>query len=341
MELELEEEVEGLRVRLVQDDAIWAAGRGKVYRTFSGRDWEEVADPVENALERFFGRSGLYSRLLRRGVHDVFRLDSGDVLVIANGKFFKLTQKDSLQKVHELRRGKRPLRQGITSDETGVYYGEYWTNPDRDEVRVYAGSKEGNGWEPVHVFSEGSIRHIHSLRYDPFEDLIWVTTGDRNEECQVAFSSDHCKSFHSIGDGSQTWRTAGPVFTEDYVFWGTDNPKGENYIIRWDRDAGEIERIASVVGPIYYGKRVDGYIVFSSAVERGEADQDGYARIYGLRPGEEVEELYRLKKDFYHPILFGYGWFEFPHGQVDGSRFWAATKGLEGGRRSFLFKIKG
>ncbi len=340
MKLELEEEVKGLRVRSVQRDAIWAAGRGRVYRKSNSQNWSKVANPAEGVLNRLFGGNSLYRRLLRRGVHDIFQLDSGTVLVVANGKFFRFTPEGGLKEVHELRKGKRPLRQGITYDGSVVYYGEYWTNSGREEVRVYKSLDEGETWEPVYVFSEGSVRHIHAVQYDKFEDLIWVTTGDEDEECRIACFEDNFSSFRTIGSGSQTWRTAGLAFTENSVFWGTDNPKGDNYILRWDRRDEELEKVGSAIGPIYYCTRVGNYLIFSSAVERGEGDQDGYARIYGLSPEGELEELYRLKKDFYHPILFGYGWFEFPHGNLDDNRFWIGTKGLVGGRRSFLFRLK-
>ncbi len=340
MELELEREVRGYRVRSVQGGGIWAARGGKVYRSADSGDWKEVADPAERTTDRMFGGSGLYRRLFRRGVHDVFMLDSGHPLVVANGKFFKLSFDDGLREVHELRRGKRPLRQGIASGQSGVYYGEYWTNSEREEVRVWGSFDDGETWETIHTFREGSIRHVHVLVYDPYEDLIWIGTGDRNKECQIAYSEDKCSSFHAIGSGGQNWRTAGLAFTEDAVFWGTDNPKGDNYIFRWDRGTEKLNKIGPVIGPIYYCKRVGDYFVFSSAVERGGGDQDGYARIYGVSPDGGLEELYRLKKDFFHPVLFGYGWFEFPHGHFEEERFWASTKGLAGGRRSFLFRLK-
>ena len=341
IELSLEEEVTELRVRAVRESEVWAAGRGRVWRRKNDEEWQEILDPCSSFPKCLLGRAEISSRLLRLGVHDILTLGSGETLVVANGKIVHLTSGDQWRVVHKIQRGKRPLRQGITCTADGeIYYGEYWNNSDRRAVRIWGSFDGGKTWEPVYTFPEGEIRHVHTLSYDSFGDLIWVGTGDRDRECQIAYSDDGCRSFQPIGSGGQTWRATSLLFTNNSVFWGTDNPEGDNYLCRWDRAEEELHRVGSVVGPVYYSTKVGRHLIFSTAVERGEGEQDGYARLYALPPDGNLQEVFRLKKDFLHPVLFGYGWFEFPHGNAGENSFWAATKGLVGGRRSFLFQIE-
>ena len=43
----------------------------------------------------------------------------------------------------------------------------------------------GENWEPVYRFKAGSIRHIHGITYDKWDDCFWICTGDhgRNVSC--------------------------------------------------------------------------------------------------------------------------------------------------------------
>lgn len=341
-ELQVEQIISGSQIHYLDGGVIWASrGQTILLSKDRGKTWNSVARIGDSLKAYTLGRSRLLTRLLRLGIHNILVLQSGTVLAITEGKIYRSTGgRNVFQVVHRSKRGKRPLREGFTAGSEGdVYYGEYWSNPSRKAVRLWK-SEDGENWEVAFEFPPGRVRHIHAVQVDPFTNHLWLTTGDLDHECQIAFSSDGGQSFTPIGQGSQMWRAVSLVFTKEAVYWGSDNPAGHNHIYRWDRSSGLVEQIAPVRGPVYYGKRVGECLLFSTAVERQEGDQDGYARIYAIDRELNCHELYKLAKDRWHPVLFGYGVLEFARGDIDGESFWVTAKGLVGGQRSILFRLK-
>ena len=68
---------------------------------------------------------------------------------------------------------------------------EYFTNTkERDEVRIFKSTDGGIHWNPVYTFEKGAIRHIHSVQFDSYKNLLWTATGDKKREAKVAYSKD-------------------------------------------------------------------------------------------------------------------------------------------------------
>jgi len=164
-------------------------------------------------------------RGLRLGVRTLLKLRSGTIVCIANGKVFRF-EKCKLDHVSSFERGVGPLRNGFCEDEKGnVYVGEYFLNNSRKHpVKLLKSTDGGRSWEVVYSF--WNIRHIHCVQYDPFSKMIWIGTGDRDKECFIGFSEDEGENWTIIGSGDQKFRTTSLLFTEDYVYWGTDTLLG-------------------------------------------------------------------------------------------------------------------
>lgn len=130
------------------------------------------------------------------------------------------------------------------------------------------------------------------------------------------------------------WRAVELQFTKHSVLWGTDNPDGENFICEWDRATRVFRKLMPVIGPVYYSSMVRSGMLFSTAVERGEGQQDGCARVYHLDASRHGHELIKLRKDRWNSRLFGYGTITFADGLGDLDGAWIATRGLRGRERS-------
>jgi hypothetical protein len=129
------------------------------------------------------------------------------------------------------------------------------------------------------------MRHIHFVQFDPYEKLIWVGTGDRDSECQMAYSRDGGVNFEAIGGGTQNWRAVSVLFTPEAIFWGTDIGKGRgdqpNHIVRWDRSTHVLHKLMQIDGPAYYSTQtLEGLLVVGTAVERGENVKDKCVHLY-------------------------------------------------------------
>lgn len=326
LNLQIDREFKHLCVHLVQRNILWATHGYTLYRSINyGKTWEKIASVPAKFLRFGASYSTLLSRLLRTGIHNVVSLNSANLLLIADGKIYRLDlNKNLLRKIHHLRIGRRPLRNACCVDaKNNIYYGEYWLNPKRKEVKVYKSSNDGESWQPIYSFPEGTIRHIHALQWDRFTCWLWVATGDLDSECKIGYSEDGGKNFHIIGSGSEIWRTMTLIFTQDYVYWGTDGEREQNYICRWKRPKGPIEQLKAVDGPVYYSTLLkNGIIVVATGVEGASTEWDRFAHLWASPDGINWAELAKWEKDRFSARLFGHGIIYFADGQDDQECFY-------------------
>ena len=147
-------------------------------------------------------------------------------------------------------------------------------------------------------FSEGVIRHIHGVHYDSYRDLVWVTTGDRDDESKIGyFHADDNTTFTKIGIGSQDWRAVSLLIDEQYIYWGMDSPSVQCYIYRYDMESNEKEKITYIDGPAYYTKKLDdGSLILTTTVEGGAGELDNNVSIWITSDGEQWERYIEVEE---------------------------------------------
>lgn len=263
--------------------------------------------------KKILSKSRLFGRLLRMGVHHVLFLGKYNSFIAVAEKGIYLKKGDcnfELLKNHRMR--SRPLPQGVCIDnEENVYYGEYWGNPERSPVYLYRSNDGGVTWTVQHTFeNDDRIRHVHSVQYDLYEDKLWVTTGDSDSECGIYCSGDQGKTLEGIGKGDKSWCAVSLIFTDDYVYWGTDSPQTRNWIYRYHRRNGTRERLGEMPGPVYYSTKAGDRLVFATAVENVKKESDGSAHILTSTDGIDWFDAVSFEKDIW-PTLFQYGTINF------------------------------
>ena len=297
-----------------------------------------------NRLISLLSRLTIFNRIIRLNIHAVapFLHKNNSGLVIFAAKqiyFFDLTL-GRLVKLHELKRGRRILREGFCAYQNKIYWGDYWGNPANVEVNINSIDLD-SVYSSLYQFSKNAVRHIHTVQFDPYTKFIWVSTGDKDNESQICvINPESGKLMKVVGSGAQKWRTVSFAFRKDKVYWGSDNHLGHNYIWCFERKSEKANKVASVIGPVYYNACLDDFIVFGTTVEKGEGDQDGYGRLYAIDSQNHIEEVWKQEKDAWNPHFFGYGSFEFAKGYLSGNCFWVTAKGFKGGLKSILFKIE-
>ena len=263
-------------------------------------------------------RFPLLAQVGRLGIHNLACLSSGTILCVTHSVVHRSIDGGvTFVPVFTEFRGRRPLRQALCEDDTGrVYLGEYWLNEERDAVRLWRSDDDGVNWFAVHTWPAGSIRHIHFVQFDAHEKLLWVGTGDRGPECQIACSRDGGVSFSAVGRGSQIWRAVSALFTPEAILWGTDIGMGDadqpNYIVRWDRSTGALEKLMQTSGPVYYSAQtLDGVLVIGRAVEKGQNETDRNVHLYWSRDHHTWESV-RLWRRYPSPAVCGPAAITFP-----------------------------
>jgi hypothetical protein len=265
--------IDGLRAAVADDlvlqhddgHTVWASRGFTIYRSQAGGPFERafrVRPPLGKAWAGYL--AGLRSRFGYQELVEVLPLGNERFVVFAGGGVHRvdLTAQE-IERTHSLRyfgpgKGRGLMAFGVTRDSHGaIYYGEYTTEPGTHPISIWKSSDEGRSWQEAFEFPAGTVRHIHTVQFDPYDGAIWVGTGDRDEHCYVGVSHDGAATFRWIVEGSQECRTCGFAFFPDVVLWGMDADFKTNHLIRLQRDKGTINSREHLPDATYYHRKLD------------------------------------------------------------------------------------
>jgi hypothetical protein len=300
-----------LRVLAWDKNQLYAARGYQLLRTrmrnpADKSNWQPAGAFQPSLRRRITAATNLSSRLFRDGFHALAVLSGGELVAAVPGAILTLRpgEKD-FRITHAITRGTRPLH--ITAVPGGtVYWGEYFDNPQRDEVHIYASTDNGQTWSIAYAFPKGAIRHVHNIVHDPWANCLWILTGDYGNECRILRASLDLRHVEPLLQGNQQARAVALVPGEDALYFSTDTPLESNFIYRLDRN-GSLTRLASISGSSIYGCRAAKKVFFSTMVEPSATNPDPNVRIYGSSTGENWRPLFAWKKDRWSMRFFQYG----------------------------------
>ncbi|MBO4427596.1 MAG: hypothetical protein J5771_03835 [Bacteroidales bacterium] len=308
---------------------------GKGYRLKDENNKYKVVDKKYALPSRY----ALSRRFLRAEITGFYQLSNGDQIAIAKkGLFIREKGERTFKKLFSTPRGSKPLNMCITP--TGnIYFGEYFQNIEKKPVNIYCSKDNARTWYITYTFTVGEINHIHGLFYDKYTDRIWVTTGDRENECIIGYTEDEFKSFRVVFRGGQEYRTCQLFFYKDFIVFGTDTQYEQNVIKRFDRKTLTVNLLQEVQGSIVKGGQVGDVAFISTTVEPSTVNTDKYAHLWVTKDGLHWEERYKAKKDRL-PHFFQFGTFEFPqyYGIDKLARLFFSGRALQGldGKSTFI-----
>lgn len=289
---------------------------------------------VDCSMFSFFSKFRLPSRFLRTEITAMYKMNEGVYLAVAKkGIFLKEKGNILFKKFFSIPRGSKPLN--ICKINNGhLFFGEYYQNMDKKPVYIYGSMNNGQNWDAIYTFHQGSINHVHGLFFDKYTNRIWVATGDRENECIIGYTEDEFKKFVEVFRGGQEYRTCQLFFYKDFIIFGTDTQYQPNYIKKIDRKTLEITELQKVQGSVIKGGQVGDIAFISTTVEPSKVNTDKYAHLWVTKDGLHWEERYKAKKDWL-PFIFQFGTFEFPqyYGIEKLERLYfsgRALKGLDG-----------
>lgn len=283
--------------------------------------------------QRYLSKSRLISRLLRLEPRGIIKMDEETILLSYKGSLYRLDVKgQKAEHIHSFRIGmSAPLSLARIENIDGFCerycYGEYFSNPEKKEVKIYGTDKNGFDWHEIYCFPDGAINHIHSIIPDPYQNKVWVFTGDFGEEAGIWFTDDDFKTMKRYLTGKQQYRSCVGFPTAEGLIFATDTPLEENFIYLVSREK-KLERICTLEGPSIYGTEFGDKFLLSTVVE-GHSDEKrrrweliSYKRGQGVKSrycelliGNLIEgfsKLGRYKKDFLPMGLMQFGTISFP-----------------------------
>jgi hypothetical protein len=322
------ERLPGLRALAWAGDELYASRgyellRASIQNPSTSLHWQSFGTFRPSWRRRFSVRNRLSARLFRDGFHALAIHHSGSLIAAVPGAIITLRPGESeFHCTHSIIRGTRPLH--ITAVPAGaIYWGEYFDNPTREEVHIYASTDAGTTWNVAYTFPKGSIRHVHNIVHDPWEKCLWLLTGDYGDECRILRASCDFSRVDTLLQGNQQARAVALVPAEDGLYFSSDTPLEANFIYRLDRQ-DTLSQLAPICSSSIYGCRVGEQVFFSTMVEPSEANPDQNVRIYGGNRSFGWQPLLAWRKDRWPMGLFQYGNAFLPDGN-NTTKFLAVT----------------
>lgn len=311
-------------------------GRGVWSSLDGGPHWVRQASLSLSWRDRLAALHPWGRRLWRRDSHHAVDLGRGRFLVCGYRGFHLV---DTVAAVAERLpggwHGSRPL--ALCQRGSSVCYGEYRGNAERSPVAVWRSNDEGRSWERAWTFT--TVRHVHGVYHDPYEDSFWVTTGDEDTEAGLWRTRDDFRSLEHVAGGSQALRVVQLLFTQDAVLFGSDAPSERNWLYRMERRSGNIRAVQAVESSVFYGTQAGGMCAFSTAVEPSAVNRSREAVVWLSKDGGE--SWYRgvaFRKDRLPMRLFQYGQVLFPAGPGDGNTLWLTPYGARPDQVSLCYE---
>ncbi len=314
---------------------IWATrGRHVLSAEALGAPWRARGSFPRDPLIDTFGIGRLPRRLLRADKCNLVPTSSGALLGIRQGKVYRMPGQPG-QNAEPLFgiRGDSIMSRAIAEDADGfLYFGEYFTNPERVPVRILCVAPDLSSHRVAYEFDKPRPRHIHGVHADPFmPGRIWVTMGDFEHECYLAYTDDRFETMRFLGDGTQLWRMVGVLFQEERLCWLTDTHIEQNHIVSMDRTTEKIRLHGTRTASSWYAVEcTDGRYLATTTVEPGPGIHTNEVHLLASEDGLDWTEVATFTKDPYPMRGFGFGSLWLPSGAYSSEDFWLSGEGVRG-----------
>jgi hypothetical protein len=311
------------------DGSLITYSKGSIFLISStGIVIKKICSLPTTRLFGFLSHFRLFERLLRLEPRCAVFIISEQVLLSFRGSCFRVDlQHGKVQPECNFRQGmSNPLYfslvRGVKGLPESILYGDYWSNSNLESVRVYSRGLKGNtAWNILTEFPPGEVTHIHNIISDIKRNRILIFTGDANNESGIWEYRIGDVKPKSLVRGEQLYRACSGYVYNDDLYYATDTPQEENFLVKLCLDTLAVEKLGSLEGPIIYSAKLKNSFIFSSSVEadtnlkginyllsrrKGLGIKSNDSVVYSFN-GIDILEIGRFKKDLYPMGLFQFG----------------------------------
>lgn len=246
-------------------------------------------------------------RLGRLDVREMIQVPGGGLLGISQKQIIAIDQDSgAIRSVFRVTDGGRP--KGFAITPLGhIFVGEYWANPRRQSLRIWASSDGGDTWELAHTLPAGSAKHIHNVIWDRHRQGLWVLTGDADSECALLFTADEFKTVTELIRGSQLVRACQLFCEPEGLFYGTDTERAPNWFVHLEVETGKIHKIQSLPGSCIYTARMADRYWLSTLVEPSKVNYCRKPALWSSPDLQQWTKQVEFEKDWLPGEYFGFG----------------------------------
>jgi hypothetical protein len=314
---------------------VWAShGRSILHARSNEGPWQQISRFPTRLPSDLLALRRLPRRLLRADKCNLRPTRSGLLLGVRGSVVYRIAPDGAAPPV-EIGRiaGDCVMNRAMAEDADGnIYFGEYFMNDARVPVHVWRVDPELQRCECVYRFEKPRPRHVHAILSDPHEpSRLWITMGDFEDECYIAYTEDRFESVHFLGDGKQLWRAVGLLFEQDRIHWLTDTHIAQNHIVSMDRNDFQADIHGERPASSWYAARtVEGIHLATTTVEPGPCIRTDRAFLLASHNAIKWIEVASFAKDRFPMRGFGFGSLALPSGDLSVEGFWLSGEGLEG-----------
>ena len=299
------------KVILVKDDTITACRGYNLYACDEEFKSVHKIGLLKDTKYFCLSQTRASRRLVRAEITGCYEITPDHLIVVAKkGLFILMKENDIAVKCFTTPRGSKPLNICVLPNNH-AYFGEYFQNIEKKAVNIYGTLNNGGAWNIVFTFAAGNINHIHGLFYDRFTNRIWVSTGDRENECIIGYTDDEFESFNEVFRGGQEYRSCLLFFYPKFIVFATDSQYIQHEIRCFDRKTLEIKTLAKIQGSAIKGGQSGEVSFLSTTVEPSEVNKVKNSHVWVTKDGLHWHDVYSAPKDRW-PSIFQFGTFEFP-----------------------------
>ena len=291
--------------------------------------------PSVDGIEKI-SKNALLCRAMRLDARCGIFIDDDSCVISLRGHIYRIDcRKNAGIREHSFRDGmNNPISfakiENITGFENGIYYGEYFGNSNREPVRLFVRTSDGE-WKNWYTFPQNTINHVHRIFAHPYRDSVIVFTGDTDEESAIWEFKGGSGNVRKVLQGSQQYRACVGFPVGNGIAYATDTPLEPNGLYLYDFTDEIHRKLADTDGPAIYGVQADpDTFVFSTSVEPdsrisriryrftyklGPGVKNRESHIYVLKnttDGVTCKEVFSAKKDILPMLAFQFGTFLFP-----------------------------
>lgn len=351
-----ERKLEGVKALYYDGDYLYCAKSASIIRTKDlGRSYEHIADISYTPWYlNLIKHSITLRRLFRMDIYRLRVLKNGDILFSSKTGIYRIKRGEKTAHLVSYCKGSRPISLTVDSHEN-IYYGEYYDNIRSDPISIFKSSDGGNTWCKAYTFPAKKIFHVHAVEYDKYDDCLWITTGDGDNQTFMIKSSTDFKRMETVAAGGQSNRYFEVKVTKDFVFATPDSPDGFNALTVYDKRKGELKKITTVEGPTFFSTILGDSYICATSDEPYAQGRCEYLRshlwamdIKSFKTAKvavfHTDWLYRFSLLYICPTsgLFQFSQAYFPEGTPpDDSKLLVYGNGLDGfGGSTYIWDIK-
>lgn len=201
--------------------------------------------------------------------------------------------------------------ENLSGFDDQICFGEYFSNPNRDKVHIW--SYDGNKCRVVYTFADKTVRHIHGIVPDKYRSVVYILTGDGDEESAVWIARNNFETIEKYIYGNQQARCCVLQPRKDCLVYATDSEYERNKLYKVNIDAyGRAEDrivISELESSVIHGCiAAEEELYFSTTVEPNKGGVfTNKTMVYKLDAQCELTKLIEDEKDCFHPKYFQYG----------------------------------